>query len=103
MKIAIIGAGLGGLACARVLQLHDIDVTVFEQEPSAGARPQGGTLDLHADTGQVAMRTAGLHERFRALARPEGQEMRGVDPKTAELVMHEVPADGDEFAPEIDR
>ena len=103
MKIAIIGAGLGGLACARVLQLHDIDVTVFEQEPSAGARPQGGTLDLHGDTGQAAMRTAGLHEQFRALARPEGQEMRAVDPKTAELVMHEVPADGDEFRPEIDR
>lgn len=103
MKIAIIGAGLGGLACARVLQLHDIDVTVFEQEASADARPQGGTLDLHGDTGQVAMHTAGLHEQFRALARPEGQEMRAVDAKTAELLMHEVPAEGDEFSPEIDR
>lgn len=102
-SIAIVGAGLGGLACARVLQLHDIDVTVFEQEASADARPQGGTLDLHGDTGQVAMHTARLHEPFRALARPEGQQMRAVDPLTGDVVMDEVPAEGDDFRPEIDR
>jgi 2-polyprenyl-6-methoxyphenol hydroxylase-like FAD-dependent oxidoreductase len=102
-RIAIAGAGLGGLACARVLQLHGLDVTVFEQEPAADARPQGGTLDMHADTGQVALRTAGLHEEFRALARPEGQQMRGLDPLTAEVVIDELPAEGDEFHPEIDR
>ncbi len=103
MKIAVIGAGLGGLACARVLQLHGRDVTIFEQEASADARPQGGTLDLHGDTGQVAMRTAGLHEAFRALARPEGQEMRFADPRTAELLTHRLPEEGEEFRPEIDR
>jgi 2-polyprenyl-6-methoxyphenol hydroxylase-like FAD-dependent oxidoreductase len=102
-KIAIVGAGLGGLACARVLQLHGLDVTVFEQETSPGARPQGGTLDMHADTGQVALRTAGLHERFRALARPEGQQMRALDPYSTEVVMDEIPAEGEEFRPEIDR
>ncbi|MFJ7216645.1 FAD-dependent oxidoreductase [Amycolatopsis sp. NPDC098790] len=102
-SIAIVGAGLGGLACARVLQLHGIDVTVFEQEPSAGFRPQGGTLDLHGDTGQVAMRTAELYEPFRALARPEGQQMRAIDPLTGEVVMNEVPEEGDDSRPEIDR
>lgn len=102
-SIAIVGAGLGGLACARVLQLHGLDVTVFEQEPSPDARPQGGTLDMHADTGQAALRTAGLHEQFRALARPEGQQMRAVDALTAEVVDDEIPEDGDEFRPEIDR
>ena len=102
-SIAIVGAGLGGLACARVLQLHGIDVTVFEQEASADARPQGGTLDLHGDTGQVAMHTARLHEQFRALARPEGQQMRAVDPRTGETVFDESPAEGDDFRPEIDR
>lgn len=100
-SIAIVGAGLGGLACARVLQLHGVDVTVFEQEASAGARPQGGTLDMHGDTGQVALRTARLHDEFRALARPEGQQMRALDPRTAEVVVDEAP-DGD-FRPEIDR
>lgn len=102
-RIAIAGAGLGGLACARVLQLHGFDVTVFEQEPAAGARPQGGTLDLHHDTGQVALRTAGLEERFRELARPEGQQMRGIDPHTAEAVLDEIPAEDDYSRPEIDR
>jgi 2-polyprenyl-6-methoxyphenol hydroxylase-like FAD-dependent oxidoreductase len=102
-RIAIAGAGLGGLACARVLQLHGLDVTVFEQEPAAGARPQGGSLDMHADTGQAALRTAGLHDEFRALARPEGQQMRAVDPLTGEVILDEIPEDGAEFRPEIDR
>jgi 2-polyprenyl-6-methoxyphenol hydroxylase-like FAD-dependent oxidoreductase len=102
-SIAIVGAGLGGLACARVLQLHGLDVTVFEQEASADARTQGGSLDLHGDTGQVALRTAGLHDEFRELARPEGQQMRALDPRSAEVVMDEVPAEGDDFRPEIDR
>ena len=101
-RIAIAGAGLGGLACARVLQLHGRDVTVFEQEPAADARPQGGTLDMHGDTGQVALRTAGLYEPFRTLARPEGQQMRALDPRTADVVMDELPAE-DDFRPEIDR
>jgi 2-polyprenyl-6-methoxyphenol hydroxylase-like FAD-dependent oxidoreductase len=102
-RIAIAGAGLGGLACARVLQLHGLDVTVFEQEPAADARPQGGTLDMHADTGQVALRTAGLHEQFRELSRPEGQQMRALDPHSAEAVVDEIPAEGDDSRPEIDR
>ncbi|MFG1644598.1 FAD-dependent oxidoreductase [Amycolatopsis sp. NPDC049252] len=101
--IAVVGAGLGGLACARVLQLHGLDVTVFEQEASADARPQGGTLDMHGDTGQVALRTAGLYETWRALARPEGQQMRAIDPFGADVVMDEIPAEDDEFKPEIDR
>src|SRR5690348_5723945 len=102
-SIAIVGAGLGGLACARVLQLHGLDVTVFEQEASADARPQGGTLDMHADTGQVALRTAALHYEFRALARPEGQQMRALEPHSAETAFEEIPAEGDDFRPEIDR
>ncbi|MEV6554812.1 NAD(P)/FAD-dependent oxidoreductase [Nocardia sp. NPDC051756] len=102
-RIAVVGAGLGGLACARGLQLHGRAVTVFEQEHSPGARSQGGTLDLHADTGQVALRAAGLFDAFRELARPEGQEMRALDPVTAKLLRHEQPSTGEDYAPEIDR
>ncbi|GFH68338.1 MULTISPECIES: FAD-dependent oxidoreductase [Streptomyces] len=83
LRVAVVGAGLGGLALARVLQLHGRSVTVLEREPARGARPQGGSLDIHPDTGQTALRAAGLLDRFRALSRPEGQEWRRVDPVTA--------------------
>ncbi len=101
-RIAIVGAGLGGLTCARVLQQHGRHVTVFEREASADARPQGGTLDLHADTGQAALRAAGLLDRFRTLARPEGDEWRVLDFADATLLAHQErpAADG---RPEIDR
>ncbi|SHF64771.1 FAD-dependent oxidoreductase [Streptoalloteichus hindustanus] len=102
-RIAVVGAGIGGLACARILHRHGRRVTVFEREASAHARWQGGMLDLHVDTGQAALRAAGLFEEFRALARPEGQELRGLDPITGALVHHERPADGASGAPEIDR
>lgn len=99
------GAGVGGLACARGLQAYGIPVTVFERETSRDARWQGGMLDLHVETGQAALRAVGVFERFTALARPEGQELRGLDPFAATLVHHERPTheDDDGYAPEIDR
>jgi 2-polyprenyl-6-methoxyphenol hydroxylase-like FAD-dependent oxidoreductase len=102
-RTAIAGAGLGGLTCARVLQLHGHSVTVFEREPSIASRGQGGTLDMHGDTGQVALRVAGLLDEFRALARPEGQESRLVHHLTAAVLHHDMPDAGDDFKPEIDR
>ncbi|MGW3368457.1 FAD-dependent oxidoreductase [Streptosporangium canum] len=101
-RISIIGAGPGGLTCARILQKHGIPVTVYDRETHPEARDQGGTLDLHADDGQLALREAGLIEEFFTLARPEGQEMRLLDP-TGRILGHHVPAEGELFKPEIDR
>ncbi|ONF63520.1 FAD-dependent oxidoreductase [Amycolatopsis keratiniphila] len=102
MTISIIGAGPGGLTCARILQQHGIPVKVYDRDPHPGARNQGGTLDLHVDDGQLALREAGLLDEFFALARPEGQEMRKLDP-AGRLLAHHVPAEGELFKPEIDR
>ncbi|MEV4870378.1 NAD(P)/FAD-dependent oxidoreductase [Streptomyces syringium] len=102
-RIAVVGAGPGGLICARILQLHGWSVTVFEREVSPAARTQGGTLDIHTTTGQQALREAGLLDRFHALARPEGEVWRRLDPFTAEVLEVDRPADGHAGRPEIDR
>ncbi|MFE2443927.1 FAD-dependent oxidoreductase [Streptomyces sp. NPDC059426] len=101
-RISVIGAGPGGLTCARILQQRGIAVTVYDRESGPGARNQGGTLDLHADNGQIALREAGLLDEFFKLARPEGQEMRKIDPAGA-MTFHHVPQVDELFKPEIDR
>ncbi len=101
-KIAVVGAGPGGLTCARVLQRHGIDVTVYDLDASVDARPQGGSLDMHADSGQVALAAAGLLDAFHALARPEGQQMRVLG-RDAGVLLDLVPDREDDGAPEIDR
>ncbi|MEU9240312.1 NAD(P)/FAD-dependent oxidoreductase [Streptomyces sp. NPDC048385] len=101
-RISIIGAGPGGLTCARILQQRGMAVTVYDRDRGPDARDQGGTLDLHADSGQVALREAGLLDEFFELARPEGQEIRQMDP-TGTITSHEVPAAHELFKPEIDR
>ncbi|MFC9331069.1 FAD-dependent oxidoreductase [Kitasatospora sp. NPDC057015] len=101
-RIAIIGAGPAGLTCARILQRHHIPVTVYDGEAGPDARDQGGSLDLHQDNGQIALREAGLLEEFLRLARPEGQEMRQLDPEGT-ILFHHVPEEGELFKPEIDR
>ncbi|MEU8616346.1 NAD(P)/FAD-dependent oxidoreductase [Streptomyces sp. NPDC048623] len=101
-RVAIVGAGPGGLVCARVLQRHGVPVTVFERDGGPDSRAQGGTLDIHEETGQAALRAAGLLDGFLALARPEGQEWRLYD-RHATLVRHDRAPEGDLSRPEIDR
>lgn len=78
-SVAIVGAGLGGLVLARVLQLHGITVSVFEHEPTIVSRGQGGSLDMHFETGQYALEIAQLTAQFRKLARPEDDLMKIAD------------------------
>ncbi|MBB4763758.1 FAD-dependent oxidoreductase [Amorphoplanes digitatis] len=103
MRIAIAGGGLGGLTLARILHRHDIPAVVYEREASRSARSQGGMLDLHPESGQRALAEAGLADRFRSQARPEGEEHRILDPAGRTLV-HHVPRPGSfSGRPEIDR
>ncbi|MFF9907822.1 FAD-dependent oxidoreductase [Streptomyces olivaceus] len=101
-RISIIGAGPGGLTCARVLRQHGIAATVYDREPDAASRDQGGSLDLHEEDGQLALREAGLLAEFFALARTESQEERRIDPG-GRLLGHRLPDEGETARPEIDR
>ena len=101
-RIAIIGAGPGGLLCARVLQNHGIAVTIYDADATVDARYPGGTLDLHADSGQIALEDAGLMAAFTALARVEGQAKSNRDHHGTVLAAF-TPEQEDTAAPEIDR
>ncbi|PBK84152.1 2-polyprenyl-6-methoxyphenol hydroxylase-like oxidoreductase [Armillaria gallica] len=99
--IAIIGAGPSGLLLARLLQhLGNIPSTIFELDLSSSARGQGGTLDIHEESGQRALERAGLTSEFRKLMRPEGDRLRLADKTGFIHIDEDTPG---EKRPEIDR
>jgi len=98
-RIAIIGAGLSGLMLACVLHVNGIEAAVYEVDASANSQPQGGMLDIHEESGQAALRAAGLFEKFRALIHPGGEAMRILD-KHATVRMED---DGFGVRPEVNR
>lgn len=83
-QIAIVGAGPGGLLLARYLQLNSIPCKVYERETSRHHRSQGGSLDLHEESGLLAMQKAELMDEFSKFARTEGEQMKIFD-KTGKL------------------
>lgn len=99
-SVGIVGGGPGGLTLARLLVTRGIPTTVFELDEHALARPQGGSLDLHAESGQRALREAGLEAAFKALARYDDQYDALYDPQGVRHFEHSG-AGGDR--PEIDR
>jgi 2-polyprenyl-6-methoxyphenol hydroxylase-like FAD-dependent oxidoreductase len=94
IRIAIIGAGPAGLLLARIIA-REIDnslgsprthfpftITLFDRDQSPSNplyRPQGGQLDLHDDSGQLAIREAGLWDVFIEYARYDAQGWRADD------------------------
>lgn len=100
-KIAIVGAGPAGLTLARILLQNSItNITVFEAETSPSSRTQGGSLDLHPRTGQLALREAGLFDEFQNHARYESQDFIIVNEANKRFI--EI-LDTDTGRPEIDR
>ncbi|MBB2698231.1 FAD-dependent monooxygenase [Rhizobium phaseoli] len=97
--ITILGAGLGGLVLARILHIHGMDVRIFESDASPSARHQGGMLDMHVETGQMALEAAGLYEQFRKIVLEEGDAFRVLD-KAGRVHLAEA---GNDLRPEVER
>jgi 2-polyprenyl-6-methoxyphenol hydroxylase-like FAD-dependent oxidoreductase len=101
LRIAIVGAGPGGLTLARVLHLHGVEALLFEKERAPSDRSQGGSLDMHVDSGQFAVEVAGLGSEFKAIARYGDQESRIYD-KHGNLIFIDTKVEGKD-RPEVDR
>lgn len=80
-KIAIIGAGPVGTTLARLLLIKtpSASVTVYEGEQSPNYRSQGGSLDLHTDTGLAAIKEADLWDELLKHARYDGESLKITD------------------------
>jgi 2-polyprenyl-6-methoxyphenol hydroxylase-like FAD-dependent oxidoreductase len=102
-KIAIIGGGPGGLTLALILQEHGIASVIYEREQEDKSHERGGSLDIHEESGQRALKEAGLYEAFQRVARYEGEDFKLLD-KSGKCYLDEV-AEEDEQGnrPEIDR
>ncbi|RKK22132.1 hypothetical protein BFJ66_g10222 [Fusarium oxysporum f. sp. cepae] len=99
--IAIIGAGPSGLTLARLLEINNIDYMVYERDESPEPKfiNQGGTLDIHASSGQVALKEARLFDEFKSIARWDASRVFMQNPSGTVTAVF-----GDERdAPEIDR
>ena len=96
-RIAIVGAGPAGLALARIIAIkvtgakaqsqsshvpHPFTIILFERDVSPTDpiyRPQGGSLDLHATSGQKAVKGCQSWDEFLWRARYDSQEALMVD------------------------
>jgi len=107
-QIAIVGGGPGGLTLARLLQLKNADVKVYERDFNKDARLIGSPLDMHEESGMAALRKANLLEEFKKNFRP-GADRMIITNENAEIFFsdHEGKPEedfgSDHFRPEIDR
>ncbi|KPH12817.1 NAD(P)/FAD-dependent oxidoreductase [Chryseobacterium sp. ERMR1:04] len=103
-KIAIVGGGPGGLTLARLLQLKNAEVKVYERDINKEVRVQGATLDLHEESGLEALRRAGLMDAFKAHYRPNAGKLKVID-KNLNIYLdeHAEESSHSEDRPEIDR
>jgi 2-polyprenyl-6-methoxyphenol hydroxylase-like FAD-dependent oxidoreductase len=107
-QVAIIGGGPGGLTLARLLQLQNVNVKVYERDLNKDARVQGSPLDLHDGSGLAAIHKANLFEEFKNNFLPGADKTLILNEKAEvffsdhETNVHE-DFSNEYFRPEIDR
>lgn len=107
-KIAIVGGGPGGLTLAKLLQLQEVNVTVYERDLNKNARVQGSPLDLHDSSGLAAINKANLLDEFKNNFLPKADRKKIMNEKTEVFFSdHESKIEENfgnpNFRPEIDR
>ena len=101
--IAILGAGPSGLALGRLLELANIPYIIFERDISDNEiTSRAGTLDIRADSGQLALREAGLLDQFKNIARRDAHTIVA-DGQGKVYIRTGESGDVNEDKPEIDR
>ncbi|KAI1425238.1 hypothetical protein F5Y12DRAFT_714447 [Xylaria sp. FL1777] len=98
-RIAIIGAGPGGLMLASILHHNNIPCIIYERDSSALARSQGGSLDIHQYSGQQALNAAGLLDKFRAVMRLGGDAIKIMHKDGT--ILFEDSGEGDKESPDV--
>lgn len=79
--VAIVGGGPCGLTLARLLEVKGIDYVVYERDESSMVFSRGGgSLDIHPENGQRALREANLYEAFLKHARYDDEQFSLFDP-----------------------
>jgi 2-polyprenyl-6-methoxyphenol hydroxylase-like FAD-dependent oxidoreductase len=106
-RIAIIGAGPGGLTLACILQRKGMNCTIFELDKDGSFRDQGGIVDLHPDGGQAALKEAGIFDNFQKIIIPSAEVLKLMK-KDGEIVWDEndlnnAPPETSRDRPEVDR
>jgi 2-polyprenyl-6-methoxyphenol hydroxylase-like FAD-dependent oxidoreductase len=101
--IAIVGGGPGGLTTARLLSLANIPYVVYElrEAPTSIDTEPSGSLDLHTESGQLALEKCGLLADFQTIIREGGEDTILAD-KDSNVLMSRLD-DGTGRRPEVDR
>lgn len=97
--IAIVGGGPCGLTLGRLLGCNGVDYVIYERDESESPNRAGGSLDIHSETGQRALKEAGLFDEFQKHARYDDTAFAIADKSGARLLRTGQGRD----APEIDR
>ena len=105
MQVAIIGAGIGGLALAQGLKQAGVEVRLYERDPSPRFRKQGYRIHI-SPVGESALRSvlpAEVRRRVIETATHPGDLVAGFDSSLTKTFEQVFPGGGPETVSAIDR
>ncbi|MFF0345330.1 FAD-dependent oxidoreductase [Kribbella sp. NPDC004875] len=105
MKVAIMGAGIGGLALAQGLLAAGVEVAVYERDPSPQYRKQGYRIHI-SQVGEAALAAVlpdAVRRRVIATATRPGDLVAGFDDQLTPQFEEVYPVAGPDMVTSVDR